>query len=130
MQGAASDQATLFRWTNGTPVPANAGTVSYRYFTGADDVAYVVPVAATTTKRTARFYLGGCDSTARVEALLSDSSAAPPAPIDLTGGLGYYAVVMVEFRAAAATELRLKCSFVSRPNGNSSFIRLGAVTLQ
>lgn len=127
----ASNTSVSFKWTGGTPTAEQAGTNTYSYLNDVDGIVATVPVDASTTKRTARLYLGGKGSRVRFEFSLTDGSAPPPPPIEVEDAANSFLTTFVVVFAAATTtaKLQAKCTLLRRFTTDAS-VRVAAVTLK
>jgi hypothetical protein len=126
----AENTTVRFAWSGGTPTAAEPGTNTYSYLNDADGIVATIPIDASTTKRTARLYVGGKTSRVRFELSLTDDSAPPPPPIELEDDTGSFLTRLVVVFAAATdgAKLQAKCSLLKRFTSDAS-VRIAAVTL-
>jgi hypothetical protein len=108
--GRAAGTSSVFpqySWVGGTPTASALNTPSSIYITGAGN-GFELTVAADTTERTLRLYVGVWAATGRLEASLSDSSAAAYVNTGLAhGGSGATArgVYTLVYRAASSGQV-------------------------
>jgi hypothetical protein len=124
-----SGTTTTFKWNDGTEKKKGERR-SYEYISGAGTVRATLQLPASTTKRTARFYLGGLRSTLRFEVSLSDGSAPPPPALEISDEGGALTQFVVEYSALRdGAQLEVAYTLVEARSLDAS-LRMGAVTLQ
>jgi YD repeat-containing protein len=124
-----NDNPTSFTWTAGTPTTSATGTQSGIFIPGTGN-GFQFNVPADTEEKTLKIYTGLWRGTGRLEATLSDGSAAPFVDTSLTNGSGTSnGVYTITFKAASAGQsLRIRyTNSSSDPVGN---VTLEAATLQ
>lgn len=101
------DNYTLFSWSDGTPTLASLGTRTGLYVSG-NGSGFQITLPAGTNLTVARFYVGLYGARGRLEARLSDWSAAAyvDASISRTYGNGY-AVYTLRYAAASTNQTLL-----------------------
>ncbi|HTI97980.1 MAG TPA: Ig-like domain-containing protein [Dongiaceae bacterium] len=101
---AYSDNYTAFTWSDGTPTSSAAGTPTGVFVTGITN-GFQLTVAADTTPRQLRLYVGGYGVQAELQASLSDLSAAPYTDTSVNNQYGNtYAVYTINYAAASANQ--------------------------
>lgn len=122
---------TTFNWTNGTPT-VSASTQG-GLVTGSTGNGYEITVPADTNVKTLKLYVGAWYGQARLEASLSDGSAATfvNTSINACGGGAAYGVYTINFKADSVGQtLKVRYTLLSdcfAPNGK---VALQSATLQ
>lgn len=106
-----TDNATGFTWTNGTPVLAVNGTTT-GIFVRRQDSSFEMTIPANATVRRLRLYLGLYGARGRLEASLSDFSAAPFVDESLVNSSGnaYRAYTIYYAAASSGASLTVRWS--------------------
>jgi YD repeat-containing protein len=124
-----NDNPTSFTWTGGTPTASATNTQSGIFISGVGN-GFQFNVPADTEEKTLKIYTGLWRGTGRLEATLSDGSAAPFIDTSLSNGSGTSnGVYTITFKAASVGQsLRVRyTNSSSDPVGN---VTLEAATLQ
>lgn len=87
-------------WSDGTPVASNAGFSGGTYYPG-NGASYRITAPADTTERTLKVHMGGWNSTATLNVVLSDGSSAPFSTT-ISGASVYHREATVTYKAASA----------------------------
>ncbi len=125
-----NEQLAKFHWDSSSAGADPVDTYSYGGLRNRNDMSFEVTIDASTTERTARFYLGGRYSQIRFTVALADGSAAPPT--ELTAGSvdsGYMRRFVVVFASGGPSKLVARCVVTSLHDTGGS-LRYAAVTLQ
>lgn len=125
-----NDNPTAFTWTSGTPASSVTNTRGGIY-TFLLNNGFQITVPADTTEKRLRVYVGLWRATGRLEATLSDGSAAPYVDTSLSNSSGTSnGVYTITFKAASAAQ-SLRIRYINTnlfdPSGN---VTLEAATLQ
>ncbi|HEX2269348.1 MAG TPA: IPT/TIG domain-containing protein, partial [Pyrinomonadaceae bacterium] len=124
-----NDNPTMFSWTGGTPTASATNTQSGIFTPGIGN-GFQFNVPADTEQKTLKIYTGLWSAQGRLEATLSDGSAAPFVDTSLSNSSGTSnGVYTLTFKAASPGQsLRIRYTNIgSNPGGN---VTLEAATLQ
>jgi uncharacterized repeat protein (TIGR01451 family) len=122
---------TTFNWTNGTPT-VNASTQG-GLVDGSTGNGYEITVPADSTLKTLKLYVGSWYGQARLEATLSDGSAATYVDTSLNscGGGAVYGVYTINFKADSGGQtLKVKYTLLSDCSAPNGKVALQSATLQ
>lgn len=126
-----NDNGDGYTWTGGTPTASATNTTTGIYVVGLNN-GFQIIVPADTTSRTLKLYLGGWASQAKLEATLSDSSAATyiETSFNDAGVNGTNRVYTLTYQAASASQtLTVKWTVTGMNNPQWGNVSAQAVTL-
>ncbi len=124
---AADPRFNSLSWTDGTPTASKSNYTGGLYFVGLNN-GYEFTVAANTTQRTLKLYLGGWNSTSQVRATLSDGSAVHY--VASFGAAGTYSRVVTLTFSAAGTGETLTVRHILQAGAGNVGLQAAALTQQ
>ena len=125
-----SNNPVKFSWNGGTPTSQAANIASAIYMSNVSS-GFQFAVPADTNEKTLRVYVAAWDATGKLEAVLSDGSAAPYT-VDIVSDSGIACkVVTIRYKAKSEGEkLTVRYTVKSFKGNNISNISLQAATLK